>query len=165
MASQATYALATLFSVKPGRVLSVRRQITSGAIDTPMIEWSRQEYFDQSNKTVDSVPTSWYYDPQLTTGTLYVWPRPSTSVASSQTLKVTYLRRIEDFDGSSDDPDLPQEWLQALSYALAAELALKYGVSPDIRAEISARAGALYNALDSWDEEPASVYLQPDFRC
>lgn len=164
VASQATYALATLFSEKPLRVLSVRRRVTSGSIDTPMIEWSRQEYFDQPNKTIDSVPTAFYFDPQTTTGTLYVWPRPSTATASAQTLQVTYMRKMDDFDASDNDADLPQEWLQALSYALAAELALKYGVSPDIRSEINARAGALYGALSGFDNEPTSVFIQPDSR-
>lgn len=164
VASQANYALATLFSEKPMRVLSVRRRITSGAIDTPMLEWSRQEYYDQPNKTIDSVPNSFYYDPQPTAGTLYVWPRPSAATAAAYTLEVTWLRKMDDFDTSSDDADLPQEWLQALSYALASELALKYGVAPDIRAEIAARASLLKDKMSGWDNEPASIYLQPDMR-
>ncbi len=166
VASQANYALATLFSVKPMRVISVRRRVTSGSTDTPLSEMSRQEYYDTPNKTSDSVPVSFYYDPQRTTGTLYVWPRPSTATAAAQTLQVTYLRRMEDFDGSSDDADLPQEWLQALAYALASELALKYGVDRDIRSNIEARAAGLYGQLSGWDNEPASIFLQPDlYRC
>lgn len=166
VASQATYALATLFSVKPMRVLSVRRRVTSGTIDTPLIELSRQEYFDLPNKNIDSVPTQFYYDPQRDTGTLYVWPRPSTATATDQTLQLTYLRKIEDFDNSNDDPDLPQEWLRALCYTLAGELALKYGVAADLRGEIAARASSYYEKISGWDIEPASIYIQPDLsRC
>lgn len=160
IASTASYAL----TPRAMRVLSVRRRKTSGSIDTPMIEWSRQEYYDQPNKTIDSVPTSFYYDPQTTAGTLYVWPRPSTATATDYTLQLTYLRRMDDFDGTADDADLPQEWLQALCYALAAELALKYGIAPDLRMEINARASGLYDALSSWDNEPASIFLQPETR-
>lgn len=164
VASQSTYALATLFSSKPMRVLSIRRKVTSGSLETSMTEMSRQEYFDMPNKTSDSIPVSFYYDPQLTTGTLYIWPRPSTATAAAQTLSVTWLRRMDDFDNSNDDADLPQEWLQALAYALASELALKYGVAPDVRIEIAQRAANLYGALKGWDNEPASVFLQPDDR-
>jgi hypothetical protein len=160
LASTASYAL----TPKPMRVLSVRRKVTSGGIETPLYEMSRQEYFDTPNKTSEGTPTAFYYDPQTTAGTLYLWPRPSTVVAAAQTLQLTYLRRMDDFDASSDDADLPQEWLQALCYALAAELALKYGVAPDVRAEIGGRANALYAALKGWDNEPASMYLQPDHR-
>lgn len=160
IASTASYAL----TPKPMRVMSVRRRKTSGSIDTTMTEMSREEYYDQPNKTIDSVPTSFYYDPQTTTGTLYVWPRPSTAIATDYTLQLTYLRRMDDMDGTADDADMPQEWLQALCYALASELALKYGVAPDVRAEIGARATLLYEALSGWDNEPASIFIQPDMR-
>ena len=165
VAAQASYALASLFSQKPLRVLSVRRKITSGSIETPLLEWSRQEYFDQPNKTVASVPTAFYFDPQRTTGTLYIWPTASTAVAAAQTLSVTYARRIEDFDNSSDDPDLPSEWTLALAYALAEQLALKHHRPPDLRREIAERAAFYKAAIESWDTEPASLYLQPDWRC
>lgn len=165
VASQAEYALATLFSVKPMRVMSVRRKITSGGYETPLTEWSRQQYFDQPNKATDSVPTAFYYDPQRATGTLYIWPRASAATASAQTLQVTYARRIEDFDNSNDDPDLPQEWLLALSYGLAEQLALKYGIRADLRQEITARAAEYKARIEAWDTEPASMFLMPDERC
>ena len=165
VASQANYALATLFSEKPQRVLEVRRLVTASSIDTPLMEWSRDEYIEQTNKAATGVPVAFYYDPQLSTGTLYVWPTPSTATATDMTLKLTYLRRLEDFDGSANDPDLPQEWLQALTYGLAEQLALKYGVRPDVRGEIAQRA-AMYRAdMEAWDTEPASLFLQPDMRC
>lgn len=161
VAAQTSYALATLFSKKPSRVLSVRRKATSGGVETPLLEWSREQYFDQPNKATATVPTSFYYDPQRATGALYIWPTASTATAAAQTLQVTYLRPIEDFDGSSDDPDLPQEWTLALVYALAEQLALKYGAKPDLRREIGERA-AIYKAqIESWDTEPASLFLQP----
>lgn len=166
VASQADYALATLFSVKPMRVLSVRRRTTANSIDTPLMELSRQEYYDQPNKTIASVPTSFYYDPQRATGTLSIWPTASTSTAADQTLKVTYLRRMEDMDSSSDEADLPQEWLQALVWNLALDLLTEYPVNdPNLAARIERRAGQLYASLKGWDEEPASIFIQPDIRC
>lgn len=165
VASQADYALATLFSVKPMRVLSVRRRVTASGIETPLGELSREEYYNLPNKAGTGVPVQFYYDPQRATGTLSVWLAPDTATAAAQTLKVTWLRKIEDFDGSADDPDLPQEWLRALCYTLASELALKYGLTPDIRSEISARAKSYLDQIEGWDNEPASVFLQPDLRC
>lgn len=164
VASQANYALATLFSVKPMRVLEVRRRVTSSSLDTPLLELAQRDYLEQPNKTVASIPTSFYYDPQRDTGTLYIWPTPSTTTAADMTLQLTYLRRIEDFDASDNDVDLPQEWLQTLTYALAEQLALKYGVSPDVRQEIAARAGQLMAELEAFDNEPASLYLMPESR-
>lgn len=165
VASQADYALATLFSVKPMRVLSVRRRVTASSIDTPLMEMSRQEYYDQPNKTIASVPTSFYYDPQRATGALSIWPTPSTATAADQTLKVTYLRRMEDMDGSSDEADVPQEWLQALIWNLALDLMTEYPVNDATLAKlIIGRATKLYDDLKGFDEEPASIFLQPDVR-
>lgn len=165
VASQADYALATLFSVKPMRVISIRRRVTSSSIDVPLLEMSRQEYYDQPNKSIASVPTSFYYDPQRATGTLSIWPTPSTATASAQTLKVTYLRRIEDFDGSADDADLPQEWLEALVYNLAVRLMPQYPVNDSNLSQlVISMAGELYGQLSGWDEEPASIFIQPATR-
>lgn len=166
VASQATYALATLFSQKPMRVTSIRRRVTSGSTDTPMWPLSREEYFDLPNKTTAAVPVNWYYDPQRALGTLYIWPTASTSVASAQTLQVTYLRRIEDFDASNNDPDLPQEWLEALIWNLADNLETEYPVNdPRRAAKIERNAALSLAAIESFDTEPTSLYLSPDWRC
>lgn len=159
LASTASYAL----SPKPTRVIEVRRKVTASGIETPLLEWSRKEYTEMPNKAIDSIPTAFFYDPQLASGTLYIWPRPSTATAAAMTLQLTYLRRIEDFDGSADDPDLPQEWTEALAYGLADRLALKYlGNDPQRRGEIERRAAMLKDTLESWDTEPASLFLQPE---
>lgn len=147
---------------KPMRILSVRRRITNGQIDVPMNVLSRQDYFDTPNKAIQSTPTSYYYDPQTTTGTLYLWPAPSADVASSMSINFTWLRRMMDFTSSNDDADMPQEWLKPLCYALASEVGLKFGADATIRQEVEAKAAALYNALKGWDNEPDPIYLQPD---
>lgn len=160
LASTASYAL----TPKPGRVLSVRRKVTLGGYETPLREMSRQEYFDTPNKATESVPTGFYYDPQATAGTLYVWPTPSAATAAAQTLNLTYLRRMDDFDASNNDADLPQEWLQALIWNGANDLEPEYPVNDArLALKIEKRAGELYAALSGWDNEPASIYLQPDY--
>lgn len=156
VADQAAYAL----SPKPMRVESVRRKVSN--LETPLNMFSRQEYFDMPNKSAASIPVSYYYDPQSTTGTLYLWPAPSAATASTTTLNITYLRRMEDFDGTGDDADMPQEWLEALAYALAVPLALKY--TPAKYQLIKSAADEKFAILKAWDNEPASIYLQPDMR-
>jgi len=159
LASTASYAL----TPKPLRVLEVRRRLTADSYDTRLDEWSRDEYLSQTDKTSDSVPVAFYYDPQTVTGTLYVWPRPSTATAADMTLQLTYLRKIEDFDSSADEPDLPQECLLSLAYDLAEQLALKYDVRKEKRNEIAQRAAAYRIDIESWDVEPTSLFLQPVF--
>lgn len=162
VADTAAYVL----TPKPMRVLSVRRRTTSGTntIDVPLGEISRQEYFDQPNKTSStSTPISWYYDPQSTTGTLYLWPAPSSTVVSTDTLQMTYLRRIEDVTNSNDDLDLPQEWLQAIAWNLANDLETEYPVTDTrLAVKIERKAAVLLGQLAGWDVEPSSIFIQPD---
>lgn len=160
VAGQAAYTI----SPKPMRILSVRRR-TQG-IDTPMNEMARQTYFDQPNKTESpSTPVSFYYDPQQATGVLYLWPAPSSNAVSTFTVQMTYLRRMDDIDASTDDLDMPQEWLQAVIWNLADDLETEYPVNdPRLAGKIAQKAAFLYSSLKGWDNEPASVFLQPEDR-
>lgn len=164
VAGQAAYVI----TPKPLRVISVRRRTTFGSnvTDVPMNEFSRQEYFDQPTKTTSpSTPVSFYFDPQATTGTLYVWPAPASTIISTVSLAYTYVRRMDDLLTSNDDADLPQEWLQALTWNLASDLEPEYPVNDArLASKIDTKAAILYNALSGWDNEPASIYIQPDNR-
>lgn len=161
VAAQAAYTL----TPKPMRVLEARRKVTASGIETPLTEWARSTYTEQPNKATESIPTAFYYDPQLTTGTLYLWPTPSTATAAAMTVELTYLRRIEDFDASNNDADLPQEWLQAIVWNLASELETEYPVNdPRLAMKIDAKAMDLKANLQAFDTEPASLFLQPEFR-
>lgn len=142
------------------RMLSVRRRTSS--IDTPMNELAREEYYDLPTKTQTGMPVSWYFDPQRTTRTLYVWPTASTAIAANTALHYTYLRVIEDIDALENDPDVPQEWLEALIYSLAARLALAYG--SDQLQSLTAISNGLVKDLSAQDQEPVSVYFQPGRR-
>jgi hypothetical protein len=160
LASTAAYVL----TPKPGRVLSVRR--TDGTSEIPLNEKSRQEYFDLPNKTSSpSTPNSWYYDPQSTTGTLYLWPAPASSIIATYSLNITYLRRIQDMVASTDDLDMPQEWLQAIIWSLANDLETEYPVNDArLATKIENRAAILLGQCRGWDNEPASIFVQPDYQ-
>lgn len=160
VADQAAYNI----SPKPMRVLSMRRRLNG--IDTPMTEMSRQEYFDQPNKTVSpSVPVSFYYDPQQATGTVYLWPAPSAATVAQYTINMTYLRRMANMDNNTNDLDMPQEWLEAVIWNLAVRLMAQYPANdPNQAGLIMAMAKELYDNLKGWDQEPASLFFQPDMQ-
>ena len=158
---QAAYTL----TPKPMRVIEARRKVTSSGFETPLSEWSRDEYMAQPNKEAESIPVAFYYNPQTTSGTLYIWPTPSSATAADMTVKLTYLRRMDDMDSASNDADLPQEWLQPLVWNLANDLEPEYPVNdPRLAAKIEQRARQLLADLSSWDDEPASLFIQPDRR-
>ena len=69
---------------------------------------------------------------------------------------------IEDIDALENDPDVPQEWLEALIYSLAARLALAYG--SDVLQAVTTIANGLVADLAAQDQEPVSIYFQPGHR-
>ncbi len=159
IAGQASYVL----TPKPMRVEDVRRKVTASAIETPLNEWARKTYLEQPNKAVQSIPTAYYYDPQSTAGTLYVWPAPSTATSTDMTLQLTYWRRMDDMDASNNDADLPQEWLETIVWNGAARLLTEYPVNdPRLADKIERNAAILMANLEAFDSEPASLYLQPE---
>lgn len=157
LASTASYALTAA-----RRVLSVRRRTSN--IDTPMNEMSREQYYAFPTKTAAGTPYQWYFDPQRAVRTLYVANVPTTAIAASTTLPYTYLRVIEDVDALDDDPDLPQEWMEALVYGLAARLTVPFKTmltNAPLAAEIKERAATLYGQLSADSQEDVSVFIQP----
>jgi hypothetical protein len=159
VSGQASYALT---NPRPMRVLSVRRR--QNGIDTPLNEFSRQEYFDQPNKTTSpSIPVSFYFDPQAGEGTLYLWPAPSAQTVTDFTIHLTYLRRMDDMTASNNDADFPQEWLEPLVWNLAKRLLTQYPVNDSNQMQmVLSMAAETFDALSGWDNETASIYLQPE---
>lgn len=159
----AAYALT---NPKPMRVEAARRKLTLGGYETPMTMWSRQEYLDQPNKTNSpSTPVNFYYDPQRDTGTLFLWPAPSAAVSAANTIQLDILRPMFVMDSSANTLDFPQEWQETVVYNLATRLMAKYPVNDSSLANlVIAQATALMTKLKAWDNETASIFLQPEDR-
>lgn len=147
--------------VRPLKVTNGRRRLWLGAapIDTPFT-WmaSRQEYFDQPNKSARGTPTTGYYDPKLNLGELYIWLTPASS---SETVNATAFSPLEDMDDASNTPELPPEWLDGIAFNLAKRLLPEYEVPAHIEARVVMMADQTLGELAMWDEEDASIYVGP----
>ena len=159
-ASKNVYTFTTRIN-KPLRILSVRRKTDIGTDSTaiPMVPLSHSEYFDLPSKDSNGLSNHYYYNPDLTTGSLYVWPRPEDTGIH---LEITFERMIEDLDAAGDNFDFPSEWLECLTYQLAVRLAPAFGKEQKAAALIVPLATDMYQELLSWDSEVTSLYLMPD---
>jgi hypothetical protein len=159
VASQAAYVV----SPRALRVTDCRYRLNG--IDTPMRMFSRQEYFDQPNKTVSpSIPVNFYFDPEVEDGTLYLWPAPSATAVANYTIRYTYIRFIAIMVNANDTVDFPQQWLQPIIWNLADNLQTQYPVNdPNLANRVTAKAVATLASLSQWDNEPASLYMSPDY--
>lgn len=147
---------------RPLKIHSIRRRTGTGTstMDVPLIQLSREEYFDLPNKEVRGTPTQYYYDPQITTGKLYVWPTPDDPFIR---LQLTYQAQLEDFDAAGNNPDFPQEWLECLVYNLAMRIAPAFGKDEKLLATLAPMAQASLQSLISYDQETTSIQLVPTY--
>lgn len=145
---------------RPVRIVEAYLTDLADDTDTEIDVVSKREFETQTVKTTAGDPTLLAYDPQLTDGVAYFWPR----FEDVHTLiKVVFQRPFEDFDASGDTPDFPQEWYDALCYLTAVRLAPTYGVTGTDRQMLRQEAkDALDMALENEPEE-GSLMLQPDY--
>lgn len=146
--------------LRPTRVLGARRRIVASGSDIPITLMERPDYFDQPTKTIQATVTMVYYDPQLTTGKLYVW---TTQQSPVDTIRITFERPLEQVDDLTNTMDVPQEWLRTLVHCLAADLAPKHSLPLQERVLLEGKATSMKSKLLGFDREYASVIFQPDF--
>lgn len=154
-AGNAVYVYQTRI-VRPLRVLSARRYNFISAIDTQMMPYSRIDYRNQPNKTSTGTITQWFYDPRggaNSTGLVFVWPAPPDA---TNALKFTWMRPIQDFLTSANNPDLPQEWLDPLVWNLAYRMAPEYPVPSKLYEMVKEQAVLTLQNVMGFDREPES---------
>lgn len=148
LAATASYDLAA--TLNPLRILSARYRDTASR-DLPMRLFTRDDYFDLPLKSSSGIPTQYYFDPQRGAPTLYVWPVKAT--ITTETIQVTYQKRIDDIDDLSDDIDIPQEHLDVVIYALAERLLDDYGIEGEPAQRIMLRSQQLLAQAMDWERE------------
>ncbi|MDB5607783.1 MAG: hypothetical protein JWP25_4683 [Bradyrhizobium sp.] len=154
-AGNAVYVYQTKM-VRPLRVVAARRFQFSSLLDTQMLGLSRLDYRNMPNKQNTGVITQWFYDPKggaNSTGTMYVWPAPSDATSA---IKFTWWRPLQDFNNASNNPDIPQEWLDALVWSLALKMAPEYDCSPQRYSMIKDQAASSLGMVMGFDREPES---------
>jgi hypothetical protein len=129
--------------------------------DTPVAMISRTEYAQLANKGSRGKIVQAFYDPQLGTGQLSVWPTPDSA---ADVLCFWYERLLEDFNTGADTPDFAIEWGEALILGLAHRMAPSAGLSLAERQDLERRAGLALATAEGYDKEDVSTFFQPDMR-
>jgi hypothetical protein len=136
--------------------------------DTEMLMISEQEYRILGNKNAQGRQNQYYYTPALgqgaydvatAKGDLYVYSQPNNTAYTSH---FSAEIPVQNVDTDSADFDIPPEWFRALRYWLARDLAMEYGYPVSNMSQLSALAEQALDDVLGWDQEPASLLLQPD---
>lgn len=126
--------------------------------DVPVRLITREEYARLPDKTTEGAPTQVWVDRRRTSVVATVWPVPGSAEASaSMALRLDVKRQIEDVTATSEDVEFPPEWLKALVYNLAVEIAPDFNKVPSPL--VLQTASDTYDALSSQDRE-GSVFMR-----
>ena len=160
------YSHTTASQIKrPTRIFQANRKlydsVAENGIEIPLMITGRDDYMILPNKTVQSKTTQVYYDPQLVTGILYVWPTADTP---KDKIKMVIDRPIQDMLTDTDTYDVPQEWLDCICYGLAVRLAPEYGISISERGLLDAEYKSLREAVSSYDRENSASSIQRQYQ-
>lgn len=154
----------TLDTPKPLKIIQAWNHDSTSNVDIPMRIITKQEYNILGNKTSSGNPIQCYYDPRRDTGVLYLFPVPSSAQVGLNSISLVYQAPFEDFDASTDTPDFPQEWYDAITYGLATRLAPEYGIPSVDRKMLYQEMTAIKQEVLSFGTEEGSLYFQRDVR-
>jgi hypothetical protein len=149
---------------KPLRLLECQRyDLTDPTYPTsiPIINMTEREYQQQVTKNSRGAPVQIYYRPDAYQGWLHIWPNADTYWQTNGSLGCVFHRQVQDFDGTTDDPDFPVEWTEALVYQLALRLAPNVGLPPSDRQMLQADADRILSLVLASDYEEGSIYFRP----
>jgi hypothetical protein len=139
------------------RIPDMRREQGTGVnlTEIPMGQLARSEYLELPNKRSSGTPVQYYFNPQINTGEMFLWPVPSIS---DRRANFTFYKPIAVFDNSASAADFPDEWIAALKYNLAVYLAPAFGGRP-IAPETMMMAEKLYQTAYTWDQGDSATYF------
>ncbi len=132
---------------------------------------SENEHNLLSNTSTSSIPNSYYYNAayqvdsnqgSTSKGQLHLWPAADSSTVAAKTLHFLYTRPLETSTTSTDLIDMPQEWMAALKWELASQLAPEYGVPASEQDRLMRKAMMLLEEAKGWDAEKTSISIHPD---
>ena len=146
-------------TVKMMKVVQAFNRNTTTNVDVPMRIITRDEYNRLGNKTSSGNPIQLLHIPNRTDSTITVFPVPTSVEASSNVIKIIYQKPYDDFDASTDEPEFPQEWFEAIKYGLAFRLAPEYGLELTERRQLMQEAALLKNEALSYGTEEGSIYF------
>jgi len=150
----------TLIAQRPLRIYDGRLKLADNN-EIPMVSLSRNAYKTLPTKESIGKPTQYYYDPQLDNGTLFIWPVADTV---SDRLLFSAQRQLQDLDATTNTLDFPQEWLRAIIFNLAVDVAFDYSIittNPQHFVTLKQHATELLEEVENFDVENASINMMP----
>lgn len=107
---------------RPLDILFINIQDSNGD-DLPLNPMTLGEYESIGDKDASGRPTQYYFEKLRTDADLYL-DYAVDEVTDS--LEVTFLRPVDDFDAATDELDMPQVWFRPFKYQLMIDIAPEF---------------------------------------
>lgn len=136
----------------------------ASAYNTPseikMARINADSYWGMPNKAFQGRPLQFWLDRQIPPQ-MKVWPTPDSAAAQNVILVYT-TRQMQDVGTLADSLELPPRWILAITYRLAAELAVNIPeVNPQLIPGIQQMSMALMKTVWTEERDRARIRYQP----
>lgn len=145
------------------KIVAVYNVVTGSNSQYELTHKSLYDFLALPN-TSDTSPVHWTSQTKIQDCTLSIWPTPTTTSTTTYSLIVVYQKEFDTFTASSETPDFPPYWTDALIYALAVRLAPEYGVPLQDRQQLEREAEKYKRMANDYGDEDGSIYVQPERR-
>jgi len=143
---------------RPTRIYAPTRREISTGYEVPLRQISRSEWSEIVNKTSSGPPVQVYYDPQISSGKLYVWPVPT---GATYQVACSVDRIIEDAGTDENTLDVPPEWIETVKFNLALRIGLEYGLPSGDMDRLERNATAMAAKMFSSNTDNSPVFFAP----
>lgn len=133
--------------------------LVSSVSDTPMTQFNRTEYAQQTTKTQTGRPSTNFYFDKTVSPTIALWP-----VANNDTDQITFWRHrfVQDVGTLTQQIEVPQQWAEAVVWMLAARLAYELpGVDVGRRTEVVQASERFLMDAELGETDNAPIYWVP----
>jgi hypothetical protein len=136
-------------------------EFVSAFTDVPMYRFNRDDYSSLPNKNVIGVPLQFLFERHVGP-IMTLWPVPN-AVASENIVQLYRNRHIGDVGQLTETIDVPQRWLEAITWQLAANLAFEVpGVAPERITLCGTKAQNALNEVYLEERDNAPINISPD---
>jgi hypothetical protein len=91
-------------------------------VETTMSRMNRDDYISLPNKTTTGNPLQFWFDRQRSQPRIWVWPVPTNDFSQ---IVAWQHRHIQDIGAFTNEIEIPQRWIEAITMNLAWKLALE----------------------------------------
>jgi len=122
---------------------------------------NRDAYVNQSNKIFAGRPTTYWLKRDRLRPEMYLWPAPNETAETAQ-LVIWRHRNVMDVGTLTQEVEVPQRWLEAITARLAAKMAMETpSVDAGLIPMLQQMAQVAQQAAWDGDNDGSSTYIQP----